>query len=200
MEPSETAKGYDALAEWWRDQHRESAYGVVQLERAIRFCELRGKSLDVGCGSSGRFMRVLQEAGFTVEGMDVSENMVTLAAEEFPDGSYFQGDISSCVLGEKYAFISAWDSTFHLPYDRQEQALRVMCGALEQGGVLIYTFGGANDKDTVFGEFQGQAFAYSTLGVVRNVELLDAFGCDCVHLEFDQGPSEKHVYTIARKR
>lgn len=200
MEPSEIAKGYDALAEWWGNRHRDSDYGMKQLERAILFSLKDGIALDVGCGSSGRFMHELHRAGFTVEGMDVSEKMLELAKLEVPEAEYFQGDIGRCALKKEYAFISAWDSSFHLPLGLQEPALKTMCDALTPAGILIYTFGGESEASSLTGGFEGQKFAYSTLGVAKNLELLDQYGCDCIHLEFDQGTNEKHVYIIARKR
>ena len=42
---------YDALADWWREMHRESKYGMRQLSRALDFASKRGDALDVGCGS-----------------------------------------------------------------------------------------------------------------------------------------------------
>ncbi|MFC5051382.1 class I SAM-dependent methyltransferase [Rubritalea spongiae] len=200
MEVGKTARGYDALAPFWADRHRDSGYGVKQLERAIGFSLKKGKALDVGCGSSGRFMRVLLAAGYEVEGMDCSAEMLKLAKLELPECGYFQGDIASCDLSDSYAFISAWDSTFHLPLAGQEPALKTMCEALRQGGILIYTFGGVSDAGEISGGFEGQDFEYSSLGLSRNLELIAEFGCECLHLEFDQGPGEGHVYLIARKK
>ncbi|MGJ8671862.1 class I SAM-dependent methyltransferase [Rubritalea sp.] len=200
MEVEQTAIGYDELAHWWGERHRDSGYGVKQLERAISFSLEQGKALDVGCGSSGRFMRVLKEKGFDVEGMDCSEEMLKLAENELFDCRYFQGDIANCQLDNGYAFISAWDSTFHLPLVGQEPALKSMCSALVEGGILIYTFGGVSEEGEISGGFEGQDFEYSSLGLTKNLELITQFGCECIHLEFDQGPGEGHVYLIARKR
>jgi len=200
MTPAQTGKNYDAIASWWQSQHAESRYGVAQLERAIGFSKKSGKSLDVGCGSSGRFMRVLAEAGFELSGMDVSSEMLVLAKKVVPHAAYFEGDIASVELPQMYDFISAWDSTFHLPIELQEPALKMMCEALNVGGVLIFTCGGTRDAETIYGEFRGQSFEYSSLGVDRFLELLRGFHCECLHMEYDQGVEEPHVYIIARRR
>lgn len=200
MEVGKTAEGYDVLAPWWKERHRDSGYGVKQLERAVGFSLKKGKALDVGCGSSGRFLRVLKAAGFEVEGMDCSIEMLNCAERELPECNYFQGDIARCRLEGSYAFISAWDSTFHLPLEGQEPALKTMCEALSLGGILIYTFGGVSDEAEISGSFEGQEFEYSSLGLSLNLELIAEFGCECLHLEFDQRPEEEHVYLIARKK
>jgi 2-polyprenyl-3-methyl-5-hydroxy-6-metoxy-1,4-benzoquinol methylase len=200
MEPAQTGKAYDALAQWWSEQHRDSGYGVKQLERAISFSQEIGKALDVGCGSAGRFMRVLNTAGFEVEGLDVSQEMLNLAEKELPECRYICGDVSEVEIDEGYQFISAWDSTFHLPLDAQGPVLKKLCDALCPNGILVYPTGGTSDQEEVSGSFEGQDFEYSTLGLSKNLELLAEYHCECVHLEFDQGASEKHVYIIAKKR
>ncbi len=154
----------------------------------------------MGCGSSGRFIGVLQEHGFTVEGMDSSSEMIRQARETRPDCDYYVADISSWELPKQYDFISAWDSTFHLPVDLQEPALKQMCAGLAKGGILIFTFGGNDGPGEIAGNFRGEDFEYGTLGIPAYLKLLDQLGCLVKHLEFDQGPEEKHVYIIAQKR
>ncbi len=117
MKPEKTADNYDRIATWWRERHSESNNGVEQLKRAIFFCENKKLALDVGCGSSGRFIGILQEHGFTVEGMDSSSEMIRQARKTSPDCEYYVADVSSWKLPKQYDFISAWDSTFHLPVD-----------------------------------------------------------------------------------
>jgi len=207
MEPVVTGKNYDGIAEWWRERHGDSGYGVAQLERGISFVGKKGGlAIDVGCGSSGRFMGVLLEAGFKVEGMDVSGEMLRLGREVHPYCVYYEGDVGVWDFPKRYDFICAWDSTFHLPLEMQEPVLRKMCRALEPGGVLMFTFGGANseqDQDVpgvVKGEFRGEEFEYSSLGEDENLRILLDEGVSCVHLEYDQGVGESHVYVIGVKR
>ena len=199
MSPEQTAAAYDRIAAWWGQEHCHSSYGVKPLLRAISFAKAGGRALDVGCGSSGRFIEVLRQQGFTVEGLDASPEMIALARERHPDGVFHVAEISSWTFPGRYDLISAWDSTFHLPLDLQEPALRRMCEGLAADGILIHTFGGVNEPGEITGSFQGEAFGYSSLGVTRNLELLARFGCVCKHLEFDQGPEERHVYCIAQK-
>ena len=60
MDPKETAVRYDQIAERWQAELRDSTYGLTALERAIGFTTARQIALDVGCGSSGRFLTQLQ--------------------------------------------------------------------------------------------------------------------------------------------
>lgn len=198
MEPAQTAAHYDQLADWWQSQHQASSYGLSALERAIRFTVTRNVALDVGCGSSGRFINHFVEQGFQAEGVDISAEMVNFARRLHPNVTFYTADISQWQPPKAYSLITAWDSTFHLPLSLQEPVLKKLCAALEGNGVLLFTCGGGHSSGAVTGSFQGQEFAYSTLGVNTFLALLHEQGCTCRHLEYDQHP-ENHVTIIAQK-
>lgn len=198
MKPGETASHYDRIALWWQKQHLDSAYGLAVLERAIQFVENKSAALDIGCGSSGRFFDVMLKHGFSPSGVDISAEMIALAQERHPNVTFYVENICTWWLPQTYDLITAWDSTFHLPLAEQEPVLKKMCDALNPNGVVLFTCGGTDGPEEISGEFQGEKFDYSTLGIDAYLRLLIEFGCTCKHLEFDQYP-EKHVYIIAQK-
>ncbi len=114
---SNTAKNYDKIAEWWHNNHNESAYGLAQIERAISYCRSRGKALDVGCGSGGRIIRKLLAEGFEVTGIDLSQSMIDIARGLHPEVKFHVADICTWESGESYDFIVAWDSISVIPED-----------------------------------------------------------------------------------
>jgi trans-aconitate methyltransferase len=124
MKPEETGSHYDRIALWWQKQHMHSTYGVAALEKAIKFTDKKSTELDIGCGSSGRFIDVLIKNGFTPEGIDISPEMISLARQQHPDVIFYVGDICTWELPRKYDLISAWDSTFHLPLQNRNLSLR----------------------------------------------------------------------------
>jgi SAM-dependent methyltransferase len=198
MHPEDTAARYDRIAQWWQDRHQDSLYGIAQLERAIRFTPKKQLALDIGCGSSGRFIKVLSEHGFQAEGLDISEEMVELAKQLHPGITFYREDICCWTPPKPYSLIVAWDSTFHLPLDMQEPVTKKLCDALEPDGVFMFTCGGGYRQGEVSGTFQGHDFEYSTLGVNAFLKILNDRYFTCLHLEYDQYP-ENHVYIIAQK-
>jgi len=198
MKPEETGLHYDQIAQRWQQENLHSTYGLVQLEKAIQFTKSRATALDVGCGSSGRFIEALIQNGFTPSGVDVSAEMIALARQRHPDVEFYVGDICTWQLPQKYDLISAWDSTFHLPLAQQEPVLRKLCAGLNPEGVVLFTCGGDMGAYEISGGFHGQLFDYSTLGVNEFLRLLSECGCVCKHVEYDQFP-ENHVYIIAQK-
>lgn len=193
MDPPILAQKYDKLAQWWHDRMSDSQYGIRQLERAMSFCRQPGPALDVGCGAGGRLVRLLQERGFHVTGIDISAEMIMLARENHPDESFLVADICTWDTDQRFQLIVAWDSIFHLPLAMQEPVVKKICGLLADGGVLIYTFGdalGAHDD-----VMRGELLHYSSIGINGNLRVLTEAGITCKHLELDQWP-EKHVYII----
>ena len=196
MTPAKIAANYDAIAHLWQRDTPES-YGVAQLERAIRFCTNLEAALDVGCGSHGRFLTILQKHGFKTDGLDISPKMIALAKERSPDTVFHTADICEWEPLTKYDFVSAWDSTFHLPLESQAPVLTKLSRALRSKGVLLFTCGGGPPSEIV-GTFHNLEFGYSSLGINEFVRLLDTEGLSCVHVEYDQYP-ENHVFIIAVK-
>jgi SAM-dependent methyltransferase len=198
MRPEETGSHYDRIALWWQQQHQNSTYGIRALERTIQFIDDRSSALDIGCGSSGRFIEVLLKHGFIPAGVDVSPEMISLARQRHPHVTFYAEDICTWQLTQKYDLISAWDSTFHLPLAEQEPVLKKMCEGLNPKGVVLFTCGGGVAPGEISGGFEGETFDYSTLGVNEFLRLVSEFGCTCRHLEYDQYPHD-HVYIIAQK-
>lgn len=198
MKPAQTAAHYDQLAGWWQTEHQASSYGIAALERAIQFTAMRNVALDVGCGSSGRFINQFMAHGFQAEGIDISAEMISFAQRLHPAITFYTADICTWLPPKAYSLITAWDSTFHLPLIMHEPVLKKLCAALEPNGVLLFTCGGGHTIDAITDSFEGQDFAYSTIGVNAFLQLLHEQGCTCRHLEYDQHP-ENHVYIIAQK-
>ncbi|MER2995936.1 class I SAM-dependent methyltransferase [Pontibacter populi] len=198
MDPAETGKKYDKIAQWWHDNHHASDYGLAQIKRAISYCTNRGSALDVGCGSGGRIIKELQSAKFkSVSGIDVSEKMIKLAKSNHPDLDFQVHDICGWQTDQTYDFIVAWDSIFHVPLQMQAPVVAKLCKMLNQQGTLIYTFGDASGEH--LSNWHNDQFYYSTIGIDGNLKAIMENNCQCRHLELDQFP-ETHTYIIVQKK
>lgn len=198
MTPLEVAKSYDLLADIWNADSFARDHGIRQHEAAIAFSSRRRFALDVGCGSSGRLIDLLQSRGFEVEGIDISARMIELARRRHPKVPLHHADISEWPLPRRYDLISAWDSIWHLPLARQDPVMRKLCAGLDRGGVFIFTTGGLDAPFEKKDSAMGPPLLYSVLGIPATLGLLSEMGCICRHLEYDQYP-EKHLYVIAQK-
>ncbi|MCF7790120.1 MAG: class I SAM-dependent methyltransferase [Prosthecobacter sp.] len=198
MQPEAIGRSYDEIAERWLEPHLESN-GMRQHELALRFAAPKGgRALDVGCGCHGRFIRLLEQRGYAVEGLDVSARMIALAREEMPHISFHHADVCEWQPTARYDFISAWDSLWHVPLVRHAEVLTKLCEALAPGGVFIFTFGGLDAPEEKRDASMGAPVYYSTLGVSQTLQTVAAAGCVCRHVEYDQHP-EMHVFVVVQK-
>jgi SAM-dependent methyltransferase len=198
MDPSETAANYDKIARHWASGEFPDRNGIAQHERAIQFLGARAFAIDIGCGSNGRLIDLLLERGFEVEGLDISAEMLALAKARHPGVLFHQADICTWEFPRRYDFISAWDSIWHVPLDRQSGVLQKLCDGLNPGGILIFTSGGVDTPGEVTNPCHGQPLYHAAMGIPHLLHLVDEFGCVCRHLEYDQYP-ELHLYLIIQK-
>jgi len=197
MQPAEIAESYDSIAHQWLEPHL-TANGIRQHQHALKFRPKGGLALDVGCGCNGRFFRLLESHGYEVEGLDVSAQMIALAKTLNPNVNFYHADVCEWMPIKQYDFITAWDSIWHVPQDRGESVLRKLCGALNPGGVFIWTTGGLDGPGEKQDSAMGPPMYYSVLGMSKTLQTVADAGCVCRHLEYDQWP-EKHVFLIAQK-
>ncbi len=198
MKPSDIGKAYNQITDLWEGEDFNKNNGIEEHKRAIAFIHNKGKALDVGCGCTGRIIDLMIEAGFSPEGVDISDAMITLAREKHPQIIFHQQDICQWKMNEKYDLISAWDSIWHLPLNQQSIVLTKLVNALNMGGVLIFSFGGADQEGEHTNNSMGPEIYYSSLGVNGFLKILLELGCSIRHLEYDQYP-ELHAYLIVQK-
>ncbi|USH01277.1 class I SAM-dependent methyltransferase [Grimontia kaedaensis] len=198
MNPEQIGKAYDQITHLWTDEGFNMTNGITQHKKAMSFAKHRGKALDIGCGCTGRFMDLLMSEGFTPSGLDVSGEMLKIAREKHPNVRFIQGDICEYLLSEKYDFITAWDSIWHIPLSEQKQVLTKIVESLNEGGVFIFSFGGTEESGAHKDDFMGPEVYYSSLGTNGFLNLFIELGCIIRHLEYDQYP-ELHTYLIVQK-
>lgn len=198
MQPSDIGKAYDQITHIWESQSFNRNNGIEQHKRAISFTQNQGKALDVGCGCTGRFIDLLLNSGFTPEGVDISQDMIRLAQIRHPALKFHQQDICEWDIPDRYDFITAWDSIWHIPLNQQEPVLTKLVSCLNPGGVLIFSFGGTDQAGDHTNHDMGPKVYYSSLGVNGFLQLFISLGCLCRHLEYDQRP-ELHAYLIIQK-
>ncbi|MBU1293351.1 MAG: class I SAM-dependent methyltransferase [Gammaproteobacteria bacterium] len=198
MKPEDIGKAYNQITHIWNSEEFDINNGISQHKKAISFVKSRGNALDVGCGCTGRFIDLLQGEGFTPSGLDISDEMLNIARKKHPDIRFVQGDICECELSEKYDFITAWDSIWHIPLSEQRNVLTKLVESLNVGGVLIFSFGGTDEEGFHTNNFMGPEVYYSSLGLNGFLKLFIELGCIIRHLEFDQHP-ELHTYLVVEK-
>ena len=198
MNPSDIGQAYNQITHIWESESFNKNNGIAQHEKAIEFSKNQGKALDIGCGCTGRFIDLLQNKGFQPAGIDVSSEMIQLAKNRHPHIDFHHEDICKYELPNKYDFITAWDSIWHIPLAEQENVITKIVNSLNLGGVFIFSFGGTPEPGDQKNKHMGPEVYYSSLGINGFLKIFMNLGCIIRHLEFDQHP-ELHTYLIVEK-
>jgi 2-polyprenyl-3-methyl-5-hydroxy-6-metoxy-1,4-benzoquinol methylase len=199
VNPVEQAEHYNEIAEFWSNANFKGENGIAQHQRALQFAKKSGCAIDIGCGSNSRILDLLQQQGFDVEGLDFSIEMLNIARIAKPHITFHHANIYDWEFHKKYAFISAWDSIWHVPLNQQEAVIQKLCAALAEDGVLIFSSGAVDEAGDSVSLFLGKKLYHAALGVSKLLNILNTCDCVCRHLENDDWPG-KHLYIIAQKK
>jgi SAM-dependent methyltransferase len=188
--PSEALDKREALGKG-EAPNEEKASNKDKLEK-------RGYALDIGCGCTNRFVPIIERAGLTYEGIDVSKDMLAIATSQLPAHTFYCADVCTFTIPKHYSFISAWDSFWHIPLTQQEPLLKKLVDHLNDDGVLLFTCGGTGESGQHTNKVMGPEVYYASLGLHRYIEILIEAGGFVRHVEFDQHP-ELHTIIIVQK-
>jgi SAM-dependent methyltransferase len=105
-----------------------------------------GEVCEIGCGP-GQIARYLKDRGVNMRGIDVSEEMVRLAADLNPDIPFEKGDMRELVLpSESLAGIACFYAIIHLKREEVVGALTEMNRTLTPNGRLLISFHGGQGE------------------------------------------------------
>lgn len=131
---TKTQKYYDAIY-GWKDYETESRR---LTEIIASYKTSPGNTfLDVACGTGGHIPHLRQH--FTVEGLDLDRDMLSLATAKHPDVPFHHGDMSEFDLGRQFDVVAClFSSVGYLKTpERLAKAVRNMARHVRPGGVLI---------------------------------------------------------------
>ncbi|NPV77965.1 MAG: class I SAM-dependent methyltransferase [Anaerolineae bacterium] len=131
---SKSARYYDVIYSE-KDYAGEAAVLAQWIEQYLRSDQRR--LLDVACGT-GRHIEYLKR-NFEVEGIDISPELLEIAAQRNPEIPFHCGDMISFELDKKFDVVTCLFSAigYVKTLDRLNQAVRSMTKHLVPGGLLI---------------------------------------------------------------
>ncbi len=139
-----TGKPYSALGGAFEYLNDDCGYDEWSqyLIKKLKSLNAGRVGVDMGCGN-GYFTRALIRAGYSVIGMDVSEEMLSAAVEiarrEGVRAEFLYGDITKLKLNAKPDFIVAVnDCLNYVPQTKLAAAFSKVCQNLKNGGLFIF--------------------------------------------------------------
>lgn len=130
---AKSARYYDLLC-----AHKDYAAAAEALADMVRGLNPQARSLlDVACGTGGHLAFLRDE--FSVEGLDLSEDMLAIARDKCPGVRFRQGNLMDFSMGRKFDVITClFGSLGYCPdVASLRRAIRNMADHLEPDGVLV---------------------------------------------------------------
>ena len=96
-------------------------------------------AMDLACGT-GILTNILRQAGMDAEGMDLSEGMITLARENFPELPFFVADMTTFCPEKQYDLVTCTgDAVNHIgELSDVEKIFRNVRRYLKPGGYFVF--------------------------------------------------------------
>ena len=152
----EAYSGFAEVYDLFMDNVPYEIWGEYLLDRLLESGIRDGLILDLGCGT-GKMTRFLAKAGYDMIGLDVSQEMLGIAAEKESEGKpilYLNQDMREFELyGTVRAVVSVCDALNYLT--EQEDLLRVfrlVNNYLDPGGIFIFDMNTIYKYEVVLGE------------------------------------------------
>ena len=133
-EELETLKTYKEIALLWNGKHPNMDFWRSEFEKFQRFLPKK-KIIDIGCGS-GRDATLFVSAGYEYTGIDLSDDMLTVAKELVPEATFLNMNMYSLNFPDR-CFDGFWAtaSLLHIPKKNIGIVLREIKRVVSVGGV-----------------------------------------------------------------
>lgn len=136
-------KGFEDTIAWYEANAKQYASTISNLssrELQEKFSLTVGqgkKVLDAGC-AAGRDTKILSELGLEATGLDLSNSLIELARESYPDLTFVQGNFLDLPFANaSFSGVWAQASLLHLEtIEEVTKALEEFNRVLEKGGIL----------------------------------------------------------------
>lgn len=169
-----TLAAYESGGQGWSNQRM--AFDLYQQE-LVDYSKIvpSGRILDIGSGN-GRDALLLTEAGYKVDGLDISKTLLSVAKQECPEASFTLGSMYELPF-EDQSFDGTWmvASLLHIPREKAalpiQEARRVV---KDQGGLFLTVKAGEGEALVAQGGMDDRLFVYWQEDPL--VELVEAHG------------------------
>lgn len=141
MDKDAVRRGYDDLAETYATERSEDGRGMDVLARFLDSLSKPARILDAGCGQGTPVLRRLSTVA-TATGVDFSREQLGLAAENVPDASLVEGDMTRLpVYDGVFDVVTAYHSLIHVPLEDHQTVVDEFARVLRPDGRLLLSEG-----------------------------------------------------------
>jgi ubiquinone/menaquinone biosynthesis C-methylase UbiE len=196
---------YNKIANQYTNRYGDSSFIMRNIDKFSKLLPLKGKILDLGCGS-GRAMKHFMDRGFDVVGIDFSEGMLKLARERISHANLRKMNMRKLeFVAESFDGIWSNFSLLHVPNREIQIVIKECFRVLKPNGIFYIAVGSGNDQESIEDEWlkKGEKMFFNSISKesLRAHLTVAGFKIEEINVEEDAPENDDHpiLYLYARK-
>lgn len=138
MDKNLSVNTYNKIAEVYTEKYFNDNSDLPFIDKWIKSLPNNARVLDVGCGPS-HLSKYLIDKGCIVEGIDLSDEMISIARRKVPEVKFEIMDMRKLLYGNNtFDGILAAYSLIHIPSCEVETVLKEFYRVLSVGGTALF--------------------------------------------------------------
>jgi cyclopropane fatty-acyl-phospholipid synthase-like methyltransferase len=190
-------QGYDQCAQNYLDK-RNPFKNQKYLKDLVAKLSPKASVLDIGCGAGVPTDKFLIENGFSVTGIDISQEQIKLAQKNNPRGKFTIKDMSEIDYPDNsFDAIISFYAIFHIKREEHQDLFNKLFSILKPKGYLLVTMGSSEWEGME--EFHGVNMFWSHYGSEKSIGIIKKSGFKIIYSTIDTSGGEKHLIVFAQK-
>lgn len=197
---------YNDIAREYAEEFYDDTSDDKYIDKFLQ--SLNGKRiLDAGCGV-GEDCKYVEQKGFEAIGIDLSEGMLKIAREKYPNGKFKTMDMTNITYPDNsFDGIISNCSLFHIPSELLPQTLESFKRVLKPNGKLLLILQEGNEETMVEEPYRPGVYIYMNYFSAENIAKLlrehnfkvDGFDREEAPNEFELGNGKLIVFSSNEK-
>lgn len=197
---------YDDIAREYAEEFYNDTSDNKYIDKFLQ--SLNGKKiLDAGCGV-GEDCKYIEDKGFKAIGIDLSQRMLEIAKEKYPNGRFQIMDMTDITYPENtFDGIISNCSLFHIPTELLPQTLESFKRVLKPNGKLLLILQEGNEETMAEEPYRPGVYVYMNYFSAKNIEKLlkehnfrvDSLDREATSNEFELGDGKLIVFSSNEK-
>ena len=173
MDRNEIRQQWDAVSKTYAERRDPDGSDAALISELLAELPEEPRVLDIGSGDGARTLANLPAGSV---GVDISREGLKLAAENVPDASLVQGEMTALPLADRsFDGLTAYHAVFHVPREEHPAVYREFARVLRPGSRLLMTLPGGRFETVRRGWMGGEMF-FSAPGREQTLDQLRAAG------------------------
>jgi len=132
----DTIRVYDLIADKYNKEFFNDFSNHEMVDKFLLLLPKKAKILDIGCGPGG-FVKYAIEKGFDARGIDLSENMISIAKQRVPSAQFSIMDMEKMTFPDNsFDAIFCTYTVIHTPASKIKAVLSEFNRVLKQKGIM----------------------------------------------------------------